>query len=70
MDYGGLIRAHINHTSTYTEKIGGIIEYGGIKGFGLGWRARLMVFGILDELLPVHLRSAYSTVSGTDREHM
>ena len=44
MDYGGLIRAHINHTSTYTEEGGGIIGYGGIKG--LGWRARLAVFGI------------------------
>ena len=44
MDYGGLIRAHINHTSTYTEEGGGIIGSGGIKG--LGRRARLVVFGI------------------------
>ena len=44
MDYGGLIRAHINHKSTYTEEGGGIIGYGCIKG--LGWKARLVVFGI------------------------
>ena len=42
MDYGGLIRAHINHTSTYTEEVEGIIGYGGTKG--LGWRARLVVY--------------------------
>ena len=44
MDFGGLIRAHINHISTCTEDVGGIIGYGGIKV--LGWRARLVVFGI------------------------
>ena len=44
MDYGGLIRAHINHTSTCTEEVGGIFGYGGIKV--LGWRARVVVFGI------------------------
>ena len=48
MDYGGLIRAHINHTSTCVEEIGGIIGYGGIKG--LGWRARLVVFALLEQL--------------------
>ena len=39
VDYGGLIRAHINHTSTCTEEVVGIIGYGVIKV--LGWRARL-----------------------------
>ena len=44
MDYGGLIRAHINHTSTCTEEVVRIIGSEVIKV--LGWRARLLVFEI------------------------
>ena len=42
MDCGGLIRAHINHTSTCTEEVVGIIGYGVIKV--LGWMVRLVPF--------------------------
>ena len=44
MDYRGLIRAHVYHTFTCAEEIGGITGYGDIKG--LGWRAGLVLFGI------------------------